>query len=240
MKDLMLGTLMFFIVVSVIYVLSWKDMKAKLKEEIENNKILIQEKDKELENRANVILEKIKIINQQKAEIEELVTKAEVLAALRPVSDILTSNEIDEILEEFDPSSPFDSATRVTSRFGEGRGYQGELRNGHLGNDLVPSGDWYVHPMWEGEVTDIGIDRWLGKYILIQHTPLIRTRYAHLNTIFYTALPGEHVTNETKIGIMGQTGHADGAHLHWAVEIFNGEKWVPIDGYPWLKGHGNN
>ena len=240
MRDVIIAVSISLMVSIVLYVTFYMSMVKQYENDIRgfNNKIAYLKID--ITNRDDLLINKNSTIVKQQKEIIELLANADELSALVPVSNLLTPNEIDDIVNGLPASSPFNSPTRITSRFGEGRGYQGSLRNGHLGNDLVPRGDWYIHPMWEGEVTDIGIDRWLGKYILIQHTPLIRTRYAHLQTIFYTALPGEHVTTETKIGIMGQTGHADGAHLHWAMEVFNGEQWISIDGFPWLKGHGNN
>ena len=177
-------------------------------------------------------------ISELSNELTNLKAHAQEIAALIPVANLLTPNEIDNIINGFPQASPFNSNTRITSRFGEGTGYQGKLRIGHLGNDLVPNGEWYVNSMWPGEVADIGIDYYLGKYIIVQHSEYVRTLYAHLNTIFYTALPGESVDNNSKIGVMGNTGNSDGAHLHIQLEVFDGEKWTPIDIYPWLKGHG--
>lgn len=178
------------------------------------------------------------IIDALTQEVQELKAHTLELATLQPVLGLLGPDDINLIIELLEPASPFNSKTRVTSRFGEGRGYQGSLRRGHLGNDLVPEGDWYVTPMWEGVVNDIGIDAYLGKYIVIEHSPRVRTRLAHLDTIYYAALPGERVDSDTIVGIMGNTGNSDGAHLHLELQVFDGDRWVAIDIYPWLEGHG--
>ena len=195
----------------------------------------LQEKQEVINSYNGIMKQKDEKLAQARQEIQELSLHIDQIATLRPVLDLLGPNDIKMIVELLKPGSPFDSSFRVTSRFGEGRGYQGNLRMGHLGNDLVPNGDWYVHPMWDGIVVDIGIDKYLGKYIVIEHDELIRTRVGHLETIFFTALPGEAVTPETVIGVMGSTGYSDGAHLHLELQIFDGTHWVTVDIYPWLK-----
>lgn len=176
-----------------------------------------------------------KKLDKAYSDIAELKEYAQQLASLSPLTDLLSTTDIESIILSLEPSTPFESTFRITSSFGEGRGYQGALRRGHLGTDIVPTGNWNIHPMWAGVVEDIGIDKNLGKYIIIDVQPNVRILYAHLSKIFYTALPGEEVTPDTLVGIMGDTGHADGAHLHFQLEIFDGEKWKAIDGKPFLR-----
>lgn len=196
--------------------------------------------EQELTSKDKEIFFRNKKLRAREEEVKELKDHVKELASLSPILGLLTPNELDGILSILEPATPFDSRTRVTSRFGEGRGYQGSLRNGHLGNDLVPDGEWYVRSMWSGTVVDIGIDHWLGKYIVVQHSENVRTRYAHLETIFYVADVGTNQEPGDLMGIMGSTGNSDGAHLHLALEVFDGEKWVVVDIYPWLAGHGGN
>lgn len=55
-----------------------------------------------------------------------------------------------------------------------------------------------------------------GNYVLIRHPNGYFSRYAHLKK----GLPvkkGDHVTKDTIVGIMGDTGRATGRHLHFEV-----------------------
>lgn len=57
-----------------------------------------------------------------------------------------------------------------------------------------------------------------GNYVLIKHDNGMFSRYAHL----YSGLPvkeGQRVDENTIIGIIGNTGRADGRHLHFEVQM---------------------
>ena len=172
-------------------------------------------------------------IAELNTEIGNLMKEMDKIASLQLVG-FTSPIEMENIIKTLPLSSPFDSPFKVTARFGEGPGFGGAYRTSHQGTDLVPSGSWYVRSMWPGVVTDIGIDRYFGKYIVVQHTDTIRTRYHHLEKIYNTALPESVVDHDTKIGVMGATGYADGAHLHVELQVYNGEQWVSVDIYPFL------
>lgn len=175
-----------------------------------------------------------KIVEQEK-EIDDLRSHIKELSALSPLFGLLSPDDIDSILLSLTPASPFDSDLRVTSRFGEGIGYQGALRKGHRGTDIVPKGNLKILGMWDGTVTDIGIHEYLGKYVIITHAPNIRTLYAHMDKIYYRADVGTKQKQGEVLGLMGDTGKTSGAHLHIELQIFDGQAWVPVDIYPFLK-----
>jgi murein DD-endopeptidase MepM/ murein hydrolase activator NlpD len=54
-----------------------------------------------------------------------------------------------------------------------------------------------------------------GKFILIEHSKGVKTRYAHLQKL--SASPGDSVKQGEVIGLMGETGEATGCHVHFEV-----------------------
>jgi murein DD-endopeptidase MepM/ murein hydrolase activator NlpD len=70
---------------------------------------------------------------------------------------------------------------------------------------------------------DRGTSRWrkyqYGKYIMIDHDDNLTTLYGHLSRQVVTA--GEKVTKGELIGYSGETGYADGPHVHF------GLYWTP-------------
>jgi peptidoglycan hydrolase-like protein with peptidoglycan-binding domain len=67
-----------------------------------------------------------------------------------------------------------------------------------------------------------------GYLVIVQHRLGFQTWYAHQSRI--AAHVGESVAGGSRIGYVGATGHATGAHLHFEVRL-NG---VPIDPMPYL------
>lgn len=169
-------------------------------------------------------------------QIEEMEEQMSKLSALHDLLEPVGLESLLDLIEHYPTSTPFDSTFKVTAKFGEGPGYEGAWRSSHEGTDIVPSGNWIVTPMWDGTVIDIGIHSQWGKYIIIEHDQWVRTRHYHLDKIYFTALPGELVTTDTRMGVAGSTGNSDGAHLHLGMEVWDGEKWVAVDIYPFLEG----
>jgi murein DD-endopeptidase MepM/ murein hydrolase activator NlpD len=157
------------------------------------------------------------------------------LSALQPLLGFFDPAEVITLVENLELSSPFESPYRVTSRYGEGPGLGGNYRTSHMGTDMSTDGSYYIHPMWPGEVIEVGIHAYYGKFIIVEHSPRVRTLYAHLDTIYYEADIGEHVQRETNMGLMGSTGNTSGAHLHIEMLIWDQEKWAPVDIYPFLE-----
>jgi len=110
------------------------------------------------------------------------------------------------------------AARVITGTFGEDRG-------DHFHNGIdIGGGSQPVHPVLDGEVVfryDDGSDytslpRGLGSFIVLRHDPHIRTLYAHLQAGSLGPVRDRYAAND-RIGVIGETGHANGPHLHFAV-----------------------
>jgi hypothetical protein len=116
----------------------------------------------------------------------------------------------------------------VTGTFGEDRG-----DHFHAGLD-IGGGSQAVHPVMPGELVfryDEGssftsIPRGTGSFVVLQHGQGILTLYCHLAEgslgVVHTAY-----TPADQVGIIGETGHADGRHLHFSV--FDREEGAAIN-----------
>ncbi len=60
-----------------------------------------------------------------------------------------------------------------------------------------------------------------GNYVKIKHNDSISTLCAHMKYGSVTLKIGDEVTQGMQIGIMGETGRADGKHLHYEVFLNN-------------------
>ncbi len=160
--------------------------------------------------------------------------------ALSPLEELLSENEISAMIKQIPKGTPHRGSFSVTSPFGESVGYHGSLRDDHQGTDTTPDdGDWMVTSVGDGVVEEYGENRIFGKYILIKHTEYIYSFYAHLEKIYYTGITGKIVTNDTVIGLMGSTGYSDSPHLHSELRLWTGERFISVDGLPFMN-RGNN
>lgn len=106
---------------------------------------------------------------------------------------------------------------------------------GHNGIDMRAPGGTAVYPMAPGTVTNVGVDPKGGNVINIDHGNGIKTYYAHLGTIRVNK--GDHVTNDTVIATIGDTGNAKGTwpHVHFQVwrsgQLQNPSAFFPVPKY---------
>jgi hypothetical protein len=106
----------------------------------------------------------------------------------------------------------------LTGTFGEDRG-----DHFHLGID-IGGGAQDVHPVLGGELVfryDEGDDytsvpRGVGTFLVLHHSQDILTSYCHLANGSLGPLRTGYSPAD-RIGIMGDTGHSDGPHLHFSV-----------------------
>lgn len=93
----------------------------------------------------------------------------------------------------------------------------------HKGVDFkAPKGT----PVWaagDGFVRKIGYLGSYGNYVLLQHSGLYSTAYAHLSRYEKSLKKGAHVKQGQIIGYVGSTGRATGPHLHYEVLFKNGQ-----------------
>ncbi|MFM9898048.1 M23 family metallopeptidase [Sphingorhabdus sp.] len=74
--------------------------------------------------------------------------------------------------------------------------------------------------------------KWRGSYgflVEIQHSKIVRTRYAHLSRT--NVAPGQRVRRNDIVGFMGSTGRSTGSHLHYEIYL-NG---IAVDPKPFLR-----
>lgn len=120
----------------------------------------------------------------------------------------------------------------ITSRFGP-RAFSGGRM--HYGIDIGKngrSGDVPIVSVQDGTVVQSYYSSSYGNVVLIAHQvngSLVTTLYAHLENREVSA--GQSVSKGQRIGLMGNTGHSFGAHLHFEVHEggWNGAKSNAVD-----------
>jgi len=107
---------------------------------------------------------------------------------------------------------------RVSTGFGVARSINGEIRYRHKGLDIAaPAGTPVLAPN-AGVATLVRHDyRLHGKTVVLDHGQGVGSLYLHLSEIGVEE--GQRVAPGERIGKVGATGAATGAHLHWAVYV---------------------
>jgi len=206
---------------------------------ISENVILIESLNKTIED-------KNQIIKNKDIEIQTIIDNAEIMVALSPLKDLISDDEIDELISLIPRGNPYRNAFQVTAGFGESVGYHGEPRTNHKGFDSIPvnpgTADWSITPIGKGIIKNYGYDAVFGKYITIRHSERVETFYGHLDKIFYSGTTGKEVGPDTKIGIMGGTGlvssdrkDGGGKHLHAELRVWVSDRWVHINLLPFIE-----
>lgn len=104
---------------------------------------------------------------------------------------------------------------KISSGFGWRKNPFTQRREFHVGIDIIgPKGTRIIAPA-SGLVITRGYDRWLGNYLVLQHTEELKTIYGHLNRTVVEE--GEKVKRGDVIGLMGNSGLSTSNHLHYAV-----------------------
>lgn len=109
---------------------------------------------------------------------------------------------------------------RITSMFGSRIHPVYKTKIHHNGIDIGGNGGSYIVAAQSGTVVFAGKKYGYGKYVVIKHKNKIKTAYGHLAEILTHS--GKKVSRGERIGIVGRTGVATGAHLHFEV-ISNGK-----------------
>ncbi len=113
----------------------------------------------------------------------------------------------------------------VTSRFGNQRTYNGELKSVHFGVDLRASETTPIYVANSGKVVLARGFFTAGNMVTIDHGLGVFSSYAHLSAI--EVAPGTVVKTGDKLGMAGATGRVTGPHLHWATRV-NGVSVDPL------------
>ena len=118
----------------------------------------------------------------------------------------------------------------MTSPFGERKGVQ------HNGIDLIKRGKvWtpaaktdYIISMADGKVVECSYSDTRGYYVGIKTNGYIH-RYLHMKKGSIVVKLGETVKKGQRIGFMGESGAAEGKHLHLAIVNPKGKYENPLD-----------
>ena len=104
---------------------------------------------------------------------------------------------------------------RVTSGFGDGRVFNGQVSSRHTGLDLDGATGDTVVAAARGIVELVDEFELAGNVVYINHGGGLVTAYFHLSEQLVSE--GETVEMGTPIGRVGATGRVTGPHLHWVV-----------------------
>ncbi len=104
---------------------------------------------------------------------------------------------------------------RVTSGFGDGREFNGEIRSRHMGTDLAGATGAPVRVAANGIVALVDAFYLGGNVVYVDHGAGLVTAYLHLSETLVEE--GQAVSAGEVIGRVGATGRVTGPHLHWTV-----------------------
>ncbi|HEX6065281.1 MAG TPA: M23 family metallopeptidase [Longimicrobiales bacterium] len=105
--------------------------------------------------------------------------------------------------------------TRITSTFGSGREFNGQIQSRHTGTDLAGAVGAPVRAAARGVVALVDTFYLAGRVIYIDHGEGLVTAYFHLSR--HDVEAGDTVDAGQQIGLVGATGRVTGPHLHWVV-----------------------
>lgn len=105
--------------------------------------------------------------------------------------------------------------TRVTSPFGGGREFNGQVTSRHMGTDFAGGVGAPVRVAARGVVALVDEFHLGGNVIYVDHGAGLVTAYLHLSEQLVEE--GDTVSAGDVIGRIGATGRVTGPHLHWIV-----------------------
>jgi hypothetical protein len=152
------------------------------------------------------------------------------LALLDPEITRPEAQQVAEVCSAFSETRHWEGAFQLpwegktNSPFGARRSYAGESPNScHTGIDIDGEGGEPVRAANAGIVALAEELDVRGNAVILDHGWGVFSAYWHLAEIL--TQPGEMVESGQVVGLLGSTGLATGAHLHWEVRVHN----VPVD-----------
>jgi murein DD-endopeptidase MepM/ murein hydrolase activator NlpD len=113
-------------------------------------------------------------------------------------------------------TTPFEKPrdSEVSSSFGSGRTFNGQVASRHLGVDFRGAVGTPIRAANDGVV--VLVDNFFlgGNVVYIDHGGGLTTGYLHLSKAMVNV--GDNVKRGQVIGLVGATGRVTGPHLHWA------------------------
>jgi murein DD-endopeptidase MepM/ murein hydrolase activator NlpD len=104
-------------------------------------------------------------------------------------------------------------ASAVSSGFGTGRTFNGQVTSRHLGVDFRGAVGAPIRAANRGVVALVDTFFLGGRVVYLDHGGGLTTGYLHLSRILVA--PGDTVARGQTIGLVGATGRVTGPHLHW-------------------------
>jgi murein DD-endopeptidase MepM/ murein hydrolase activator NlpD len=105
--------------------------------------------------------------------------------------------------------------SRITSGFGNGREFNGQVQSRHMGTDLAGAMGEPVNAAADGVVAIVDQFYLGGRVVYIDHGGGLSSAYLHLSAT--AVAQGDSVRAGQRIGSVGATGRVTGPHLHWIV-----------------------
>ena len=143
--------------------------------------------------------------------------KPDSISALRIQAEIAQSREVSRRshLRRQLWRGPFvlPRSSRITSRFGTARVFNGEVQSRHLGTDFAGAIGAPVRAAGRGLVALVADFYLAGRAIYLDHGGGVVTAYFHLSKA--EVRQGQMVRAGQLIGLVGRSGRVTGPHLHW-------------------------
>lgn len=102
--------------------------------------------------------------------------------------------------------------SRITSRYGGGREFNGAVTSRHMGTDYAGAVGAPIHAINRGVVRLVGNFYLGGKVVYVDHGAGLVTAYLHMSK--QRVAVGDTVNRGTILGEVGATGRVTGPHLH--------------------------
>ncbi|CAH0529908.1 peptidoglycan DD-metalloendopeptidase family protein [Vibrio hippocampi] len=124
-------------------------------------------------------------------------------------------NSLEQAFERFPVDKPY---RRITSAFNPHRKHPVTGRvTPHNGTDFATPVGAPVYSTGDGRVIAVRNHPYAGKYLVIEHNSVYKTRYLHLHR--FLVKKGDYVKRGQKIALSGATGRLTGPHLHFEVLV---------------------
>jgi murein DD-endopeptidase MepM/ murein hydrolase activator NlpD len=105
--------------------------------------------------------------------------------------------------------------SRITSGFGSGREFNGQVQSRHTGTDFAGAVGASVRAAARGVVALVDTFHLAGRVVYLDHGEGLVSGYFHLSRQLVAT--GDTVDAGQTIGHVGATGRVTGPHLHWIV-----------------------
>jgi hypothetical protein len=128
-----------------------------------------------------------------------------------------------QLLTTVRPYPPVD-AGRVTSGFGYRIHPISKEESVHTGLDIAAAAGTPIHAAFYGVVSETGVGKEYGNYIIIDHAGGMRTLYAHCQELL--AKKGMVLRAGDVIALVGSTGTSTGPHVHFELRL-HGQRCDP-------------